>query len=341
MVAMARRQRGRDPVRKPMAQWGAEVFEADQDADLQSFVQRKLADSTQFSYASQVKQYREFCRRCGVEQVPSEGVLAKLTMYRAQASYKLSSIEVMVSAVSAWAERDFGMVGLSHAQQVRSALRGAALVKFAKVSRPKLPITVGMLTRLVRQARAQRDKWIGARDAALFILSWSGMLRSAEARQLGWGDVVQTKKGVMLYIPFSKTDQVGEGAWVFLHDNRGSELSVLRALTDLRRLTEEEEGPVFTATRAATGAAMTTDTMRSRLRKMLDQMGVDGVELFGFHSFRRGGATAAALGQVSERQIRVHGRWRSDCVRKYMYLTAEDEGAWGVTGKMLQGNSKA
>lgn len=193
-----------------------------------------------------------------------------------------------------------------------------------------------MLRRLVQQTKQQQIEWIGARDAALFVIAWSGMLRSAEAHQLDWADVVRTKKGLMLYIPFSKTDQEGEGAWVFLKDHPESDLSVLAALQRLQKLGVVTDGPVFAARRTAGSTAMTTDTMRARLRKMLLQMKVDGAELFGFHSFRRGGATAAALGQVSERQIRVHGRWRSDCVRKYMYVTAEDQEARSVTGKMLQ-----
>lgn len=74
---------------------------------------------------------------------------------------------------------------------------------------------------LERQASAQTNVWIAGRDPALFVLSWSGMLRSAEAQQLDWADVLFAPKGVMLYIPFSTTDQVGEGAWVFPQDQPG------------------------------------------------------------------------------------------------------------------------
>lgn len=57
MVAMAGRQRKRDPVRGPMTQWGAEVFEANQDAELSAHAQQKLVESTKVSYRGQVKQY--------------------------------------------------------------------------------------------------------------------------------------------------------------------------------------------------------------------------------------------------------------------------------------------
>lgn len=48
-----------------MSRWGAEVFEADQDAQLTAFVQRQFASSTQVSYGSQVAQYKQFARLCG------------------------------------------------------------------------------------------------------------------------------------------------------------------------------------------------------------------------------------------------------------------------------------
>lgn len=54
---MAGRQRKRDPVRGPMTQWGAEVFEANQDAELSAHAQQKLVESTKVSYRGQVKQY--------------------------------------------------------------------------------------------------------------------------------------------------------------------------------------------------------------------------------------------------------------------------------------------
>ena len=130
---------------------------------------------------------------------------------------------------------------------------------------------------------------------------------------------------------------------MFLQDQPGTGLGVVDAVRQLRaRAHGALRGAVFTAKQpvsveeAASLQALTTDTMRARLRKTLQQIGVQEVELFGFHSFRRGGATAAHLGQVSERQIMVHGRWKSDCVRKYMYLTAQDEQAWGVVGGMHQ-----
>ena len=63
--------------------------------------------------------------------------------------------------------------------------------------------------------------------------------------------------------------------------------------------------------------------MLGRLHRSLADLGVQH-ELFGLHSFRSGGATAASVAAVPERLIKAHGRWVSDVVRIYTYaLPAE------------------
>lgn len=45
--------------------------------------------------------------------------------------------------------------------------------------------------------------------------------------------------------------------------------------------------------------------------------------------------------QISERQIMAHGRWNSDYVSNYIYLTARDEEAWGAVGGVHKKRSSA
>lgn len=60
------------------------------------------------------------------------------------------------------------------------------------------------------------------------------------------------------------------------------------------------------------------------------------VDLFCFHSFKRGGPTTAHLGQISERQIMVRGRLCSDCMCEDSYLSAQDEANLGVVTEIRQ-----
>ena len=72
-------------------------------------------------------------------------------------------------------------------------------------------------------------------------------------------------------------------------------------------------------------------TMLQRLHDALLKLGQPS-QLYGLHSFRRGGATAAAVGGAPERLIRAHGRWESDVVRMYTYALSDER--WALSDLM-------
>ena len=58
-------------------------------------------------------------------------------------------------------------------------------------------------------------------------------------------------------------------------------------------------------------------TLLNRLRQSLTPF-VMNPAFYGLHSFRSGGATAAANAKVPKELIALHGRWQSDCVNRYI-----------------------
>ncbi len=74
--------------------------------------------------------------------------------------------------------------------------------------------------------------------------------------------------------------------------------------------------------------------MLQRMRRLLQRVGMSRQEamLYGLHSLRRGGATAASRAGSPIRMIMEHGRWRSDTVREYTY--ADEDERWAVTADM-------
>ena len=50
------------------------------------------------------------------------------------------------------------------------------------------------------------------------------------------------------------------------------------------------------------------------MKKKLSSIGLDATK-FGMHSFRAGGATAAANAGVPDRLFKRHGRWRSESAK--------------------------
>ena len=111
---------------------------------------------------------------------------------------------------------------------------------------------------------------------------------------MNWRDLYFTKRklGVMVYIPKSKTDQAGQGAWVFIAGCiREQEMCPVRALQRLQEFHRQQtgvapEGPVFRPLAASVGALSKT-TVGQRLKKGLQAVGVRDWDLYSAHSLRR------------------------------------------------------
>ena len=61
------------------------------------------------------------------------------------------------------------------------------------------------------------------------------------------------------------------------------------------------------------------------VKNWLGKVGVADTHMYGSHSCRKGGATAAAAAGVEERLIRRHGNWRSECVHIYIAETLKNK----------------
>ena len=79
--------------------------------------------------------------------------------------------------------------------------------------------------------------------------------------------------------------------------------------------------PLF---RLESGQAYTTTFVRRLVRHLMESLGLPPL-LYGGHSLRIGGASAALAANVSEATIRAMGRWDSDVYE--MYLRASTVGA--------------
>ena len=156
---------------------------------------------------------------------------------------------------------------------------------------------------------------------AVMAVAFFGMLRASEytaPRKWGWdpsvnlslSDVVFRKGGgVKLVIKASKIDPFKVGATVYLAET-GLWLCPVTALKRYCRRRGDTPGPLFIFKH---GQFLT----KSDVSKLLS-------DCFPFHagirthSFRIGGATAAAKAGVPAYKIQQLGRWRSDAFKRYI-----------------------
>lgn len=320
----------------PVQQWDPRYFSGD-SAVLAAWLRGRLSEASHSTFEAQQHQFAQFRELAGWGPAASpqqlEQQLAHWVMGRSENGYKFSTIELGIYAVADQALRSRGWAGLARAATLRDALAAARRKKGAG-SRPKLPITPELLAAMAASLK-QEGTWLALRDACFLLFSWLGMLRGSEALALTWRDVAELPEGLQLFVSRSKTDQAEEGAFVLLGGLPGHEVDAASIFGAWRQVAGPlgADSPVFPVKGGA--QPLKKDTMLGRMRRLLQRLGLTAEQamLFGLHSLRRGGATAAARGGAPVRMIMEHGRWRSDCVRQYMY--ADEDERWQMAAVMV------
>jgi len=279
------------------------------------------APATRDAYDRQQRAYTRWCEQAGYPgQAPEPYLVAAYLVHQVQAGRALSTVRVVRAALVQWdcalqAEGVLpsGGVGLRDHPLVGEAMKMAGRLA-VPVVRQMLPVGVALLQAvLAALQRHQRSEFL--RDTALLLLGWAGMFRCSELAAMRWESVWFEERGLRILVPFSKTDQAGAGQWVFI--GASAALQPAAALQALGAFVGSASGPVFPSA-LGSEVAMAKQTVTLRLRQALLLAGVPRAQLplCAAHSLRRGGATHAAQQGASLRHIMLHGRWKSDAVRR-------------------------
>ena len=253
--------------------------------------------------------------------------------------YRLSSIEAALAVLGHEAARR-GLAPPRAPPAVGGALRAAA--RLAPRDMPqKLPLTEPLLSKVVKYTEGLADEWMVVRGKTLFYMGFYGMFRSSELVGIRWEHLHFPRRGGgMVFIPNSKTDQGGAGAWVYIPTAKGGEgpmADMVAALQQLQRDAGRQWQRFLCAPRVHDAAA-------EKYGDVEPPQGAHGTRarprplcITPTASRRRhacGGATHAALVGMSLRHIMVLGRWRSDVVRQYIYCSGSD--AMAAAERMLR-----
>ena len=158
----------------------------------------------------------------------------------------------------------------------------------------------------------------------MFLLCYAGFLRFNELANLKICDIVICNSHVKLFLEKSKTDQFREGAWVFIGATYKNTcpVSMLRKYLTLANISDMYSDD-FLFRPLSFCKTQTLHILRSGhlhisytrcreiFKEVLESIGLDS-SLFGLHSLRAGGASAAAAVGVPDRLFKRHGRWKTD-----------------------------
>ncbi|MGU3387243.1 site-specific integrase [Methylobacterium sp. D53M] len=212
-----------------------------------------------------------------------------------QAKLKASTIERRCAAI-AFHYRAAGQDNPCSREIVRATLAGVRNTLGTKPAKKKA-LTVDLTAKVVRKIRGDDVK--SARDRAMILVCFGAALRRSELVALDLADIEFKRRGLMISLAKSKTDQAGKGAKLAIPDGKLKIPEAVRAylkaagLMDGDRITGE--GPLFRAILKGdrvTERRIDTESFVRMFKARCAAAGLDPTEFSG-HSPRRGFATTA------------------------------------------------
>lgn len=234
------------------------------------------------------------------------------------------------------------IAGLSNPMEnmfVKTALEGARRkVGKGTVKRQKEPVTSDMVKSIV-DMYASSHNLIQQRFVITCLLGFSGFLRISELLEIKVGDLTFDKECMKILIPKSKNDQVREGHILYISRTDSHYCTVKwveKYIEDAKlqeklnfvmcRLAKTKKGHNAIGCRPI-GYTTINDDFHRFIAPVCEDI---NSRLYGLHSLRSGGASAAINNGVSERLVGKHGRWKSGYSRD-RYLKDDKKSRLSVT----------
>ena len=249
--------------------------------------------------------------------------MAHLALYLQHVSEVTQSKAAVEEAVNAanWMHELAGIPIVGAAPIVSVTLNGLRSM-LAKPGAKKAPVTPEMLARLCESVGASAPL-TDVRTAAMCLLAFAAFLRFDELVKLRACDVVFEKEQMIVKITSSKTDQYRDGATVPVARSGLSTcpVAMLERYCALAQASPSDERYLFRGIvrtkkeeRLRESGSISYTRVREIILKKFEQLGIDMQQL-GLHSFRAGGATAAANAGMPDRLFKRHGPWKSESAK--------------------------
>ena len=301
--------------------------------DLQDgYVKTSNAPGTQRNFESRKKRYLEFCEYSNIRPYPSSEF--KISKFATFLSRKMKTVESVKSYCTTISQEHelrgnkpirFGLKYYKTIEGIRRALRHT--VKRAQ------PITVRMLEKIERVINLKDQKemvtWVSTVTGFHLLLRKSNLVPLTRAHDLAHniarGDIRYHKGVMMVYIRWTKTNQLGELEKSPMVANKYSTICPVRWI--LYMVKQVPAGPQHNLFSYINDkkqiVPITYRDLLMYIRKWLSLIGVKDAHAYSAHSLRRGSCTHAFEQQISERSIMEMGSWKSQCYKRYIQIGVE------------------
>lgn len=287
------------------------------------YANRSNADSTWRAYKSDWRVFETWCSSVGAAALPASAeTLCGFLATEADKGRALSTLRRRVAAIRIMhIARD--LPSPHQAFKVALVLKGIANDQKNRKTRQAKPTLDNDLKRMVDALDLSRAK--GIRDKALLLVGFDGAFRRSELVMLTVEMLETRPEGILVELPFSKTDQTGDGQIIPILERPGSAYCPVAALRSWLTHSECTEGVIFKRLHKGNSIGKTGLSAQSVALIVKEAVAAakfdikDYEQLFSGHSLRRGVMTESARAGASVSDIMHLGRHRkADTAMQYV-----------------------
>lgn len=286
---------------------------------MKSTVLMSRATGTVDGYTRAFNRWKEFASRWGeVTSFPAEPLpVALYLQYLLETTSSCSSVDTAFYGIK-WVHETAGLASPTDSSLVVAVRDASKRILGTARSNRKEPITPELLKSIV--GGADLSKGLELRNVCLYLLCFAGFLRFDDVSRIKRNQISFHTGYMSIKVEKRKNDQLRQGDEVLIAKGEGTACPVKILEEYLNRFNIDPLSDQFIFRRliktkksyklASNNKPISYSTFRDHLRKTLRGF-VPDPQVYGTHSFRSGGASAAANSGVPDRVFQRHGRWKS------------------------------
>jgi integrase len=254
------------------------------------------AANTRRAYRTGWNDFSAYCTAHSLDPLPATPQTIALYVTSLAARTKVATVRLYLAAI-AERHRETGLASPTSHDMVRRIVRGIARTNGSSQVR-KSAATLDHLRTMLLEIRG--DDLKAKRDRAIVLLGFAAALRRSELAALAVDDLRFEKRGLVVTIRRSKTDQEAQGVEIAVPLVANGSLCAVRALKAWLEASALASGPIFrsfTLRRQMLETPIDGRDVANLVKKLASRARLDGD--FSGHSLRAGFATSAAAAKVS------------------------------------------
>lgn len=305
-----------------------DIFEVDLEIAA-DYADAARAKATRQAYASDWVHFMTYCKARGVESLPAEPATIAGYLSHFAATLKPSTLQRRLSAIAVQ-HKGAGFVSPTGHPIVENVWQG-----IRRTVGVRQDGKTALRSEQVREmVEVLPSGLIGLRDRAVLLVGFIGAFRRSELVGLNAEDLTLSKRGLVVTVRHSKTDQTGAGILKAIPYGNPATCPVM-ALQDWMAAAGITSGAVFRSVKKSgqVGERLSGKGVARIVKAAASMIGADPASVAG-HSLRSGFATSAALAGAGDRAIMNQTGHRSRAmVDRYIRVaTVWDDNAASMIG---------